>query len=91
MTFEEWEEKYQPIKNPIDSNASFDGMMFETYGEEFEAVKAADPAFVWTWLDDGEFSTITNGLEMVNRMGYFIASNPYDETEPFTEISLDED
>ena len=36
----EWEEKYKPIQNHIDTNASYSGAMFETFGEEVEYVRA---------------------------------------------------
>ena len=92
MTYEEWAEKFRPIKNHIDDNASFDGTMFETYGAEFEeVVKVAntEPRRVWTYVS-GDAETITDGLHFVNRMGYFITEVPF-EGEGFLEISLDED
>ena len=57
MSFEIWEETYKPKKNPIDPNASYSGLMFETYGEEAEYVSALDPRNVWT-IRDGEGSTV---------------------------------
>ena len=40
MTFDEWCDTYTPIKNHIDVDSSFDGEMFETYGNEVEFVKS---------------------------------------------------
>lgn len=91
MTFFEWEQKYQPVKNHIDPNSSFDGVMFETFGDELDFVLKQPADRVWTWVDDGEFSTITNGILLVDRQGYFIASKQYCEAEPFTEIDLNDD
>ena len=34
ITEEEFYEKYKPVKNHLDDNASWDGCMFETYDEE---------------------------------------------------------
>jgi hypothetical protein len=65
--------------------------MFETFGNEVEYVRSKPSELVWTWVDDGEHSAITNGFMTVNRQGYFIASKPYDEAEPFTDIDLNED
>jgi hypothetical protein len=81
MTFDEWEATYKPIVNHIDKNASFDdgegGIMFETYGEEVEFVKAQDPACIWTYGDgDNGGSYVWNGWHFVNRLGYFITSIP---------------
>jgi len=45
MDYDEWVDTYKPIPNNIDKNASFDGMMFETYGAEVEFVKKAHPNF----------------------------------------------
>jgi len=49
MDFDEWFDTYKPIPNNIDTNASFDGHMFETYGDEVEFVKKADPAYIWMY------------------------------------------
>ena len=43
MTFDEWCDTYKPIKNHIDVDSSFDGEMFETYGNEVEFVKSQEP------------------------------------------------
>jgi len=79
MDYEEWAEKFKPIKNTIDSNAAFDGTMFETFGKELEAVKSANPLYVWTLVDgdEGE-SIISNGYHFVNRIGYFITEIPFE-------------
>lgn len=79
MSFDEWVEEYKPIKNTIDSNASYDGLMHETYGKEEEFVRKADDAKIWTLIDtDGE-NQIDNGYARVNRMGYFITEKPAPE------------
>jgi hypothetical protein len=77
MDFDEWCDTYKPIPNNIDTNASFDGAMFETYGAEVEFVKKADPAHIWTYGDgDDGGSYIWNGWSFVNRIGYFITEVP---------------
>jgi len=51
---------------------------FETYGEDYEQVKAADPNCVWTVVDendDGEL-WLAPGLRFVNRINYIIAPTP---------------
>lgn len=90
MTEDEWIETYKPKTNHLDSNASWNGTMFETYGEEIEFVKSTPDNFVWTLLDvDGE-SIITNGQSWVNRMGYFVCEVPWNDDE-FHEILIDDD
>jgi len=77
MDFEEWIETYKPISNHIDTNASFDGLMFETYGDEVEFVKSANPDCIWTYGDgDDGGSYVWNGWHFVNRIGYFITEVP---------------
>jgi hypothetical protein len=76
-TFEFWLEEFKPITNHIDDNASFDGAMFETYGDEVEFVKKQDPRCIWTYGDgDDGGSYIWNGWHFVNRIGYFITEVP---------------
>jgi hypothetical protein len=83
MTMEEWEATYKPIKNHIDKNASFQdesgqGIMFETYGDEYTFVNSqSDPACIWTYGDgDDGGSYIWNGYHYINRLGYFITEVP---------------
>ena len=77
MDFDEWCATYKPIKNHIDTNASFDGEMFETYGDEVAFVKEQDGPYIWTYGDgDDGGSYIWNGWSFVNRIGYFITEVP---------------
>ena len=64
---------YKPITNQFDSNASWGGCMFETYGEELEFVMAQDPNHIWTIVDGEDDVEITNGYHLVNRIGYFVS------------------
>lgn len=75
MQHRTWEKKFKPIKNMIDTNASGDGCMFETFGKELEYVQHVNnvaPATVWTLADCDGSLRITNGYHFVNRIGYFI-------------------
>ena len=77
MDFDEWCDVYKPIQNHIDTNASFDGAMFETYGDEVAFVKEQDGAYIWTYGDgDNGGSYVWNGWSFVNRIGYFITAVP---------------
>ena len=68
---------YKPITNQFDSNASWGGCMFETYGEELEFVMAQDPNHIWTIVDgEDDDVEITNGYHLVNRIGYLITEVP---------------
>ena len=91
MDFDEWVATYKPIVNHIDSNASFQdesgsGLMFETYGEEYEFVKSSSPENIWMYGDgDDGGSYIWNGWGFVNRLGYFITEVP---CPPDTDIQI---
>lgn len=98
MNFEEWLEKYQPVDNHLDNNASFqdengNGIMFETFGDELQYVLSIannEPNQVWTYVDGDDGTYVTNGYHLVNRIGYFITSVPYDDSkEPFLDVLVD--
>lgn len=77
MTEQEWFEQYKPIKNTIDDNASVNGYMFETYGDELAYVVTKDLENIWTYSDDDSGTPfISNGYHLVNRIGYFITEVP---------------
>lgn len=89
MTEDEWYEKYKPIKNHLDPNASWNGEMFETYGEEVEFVNCQPHENVWTWLSGDDGGTyLVSGHYFVNRLGYIISSVPW--TEQAMSIAIDE-
>ena len=89
MDFDEFCDTYKPIINHIDTNASFDngygGIMFETYGDEVEFVRDhvfLHPNTVWTYCDGDDGGTyICDGMHMVNRIGYFVTTVPYDDKQ----------
>ena len=85
MDFEEWIETYKPISNHIENNASFDGLMFETYGEEVLFVQCQSPDKIWMYGDGENGSYIWSGWGFVNRLGYFITEVP---CPPDTDIQI---
>ena len=77
MDFDDWCDTYKPITNHIDNNASFDGAMFETYGDEVAFVKEQPEDRIWMYGDgDDGGSYIWSGWGFVNRLGYFITEVP---------------
>lgn len=97
MTVEEWIEKYKPINNHLDDNASWqdangNGSMFETYEKELihvQEVNAIYPNKVWTYCDS-EFTSgtvVVAGYRLVNRIGYFITEEPWQTGEEFVDVS----
>ena len=86
MEYEDFVATYKPILNHLNKNASFDGMMFETYGDEVEFVKSISPANIWMYGDgDSGGSYIWSGWGYVNRLGYFITEIP---CPPDTDIQI---
>lgn len=86
LTEEEWFDTFKPILNHLDENASFNdgenGYMFETYGDEVEFVKAQEPNRIWTYCDGDDGGTyISDGYHVVNRIGYFVTTVPYDDKQ----------
>lgn len=67
-TFDEFYEVYKPKETPNE-----DLLQYETYGEDLEEVKKANPKKVWTVLDsDGKDLILTNGVWYINRLFYLI-------------------
>lgn len=78
LTYDDWRDQYRPIANTVADWASFDGTLFKTYGPEFDAVRAADPACIWTLVDgDDDDMYVVSGCHFVNRLGYFITERPW--------------
>lgn len=71
-----WENSYKPIPNHfVDSDG--ETTLFETYGEEYEFVNAQPLAHVWTWVDGDDGTYVVAGRHFVNRIGYFITTEPW--------------
>ncbi|ADZ69111.1 hypothetical protein [Polymorphum gilvum] len=78
ISYDDWLASNRPVRNTIRTDAPFDGLMFETFGPELDAVKAADPACVWTLVsgDDDDGLYLLSGFHFVNRLGYLITECP---------------
>jgi len=77
ITFDDFEEKYTLITNHLDTNASFGGCMFESYGKEVEHVLEQSKDKVWTWVDGDKGTYLVQGFRSVNRIGYLITEEAY--------------
>lgn len=82
LGWDAWAEKYKPIDNPLRK----DSKQFETYGEELEYVKNANPLHVWTWVDGDMSDLIINGFALVNRFVYYVTEVPFEENDYITVI-----
>ncbi len=81
-TYSTWEETFKPIKNEISKYP--DILHFETYGEEQEFVRNTDPKFIWTEVDGEGGTYIVAGYHYVNRIHYYITTNPW--IDEYTEV-----
>lgn len=82
ISWEDFETKYVPVQNHIDDNASLDGVMFETFGEEQDYVNkiwSENPKRIWSYIDDGDgIGWLESGNHPCNRLGWVITENPCD-------------
>jgi hypothetical protein len=89
LTEEEWFDTFKPIQNHLDDNASFQtedgvGYMFETYDDELRFVQSQEPNRIWTYCDGDDRGTyIFQGMRIVNRIGYFITTVPFDGSKDY--------
>jgi len=85
--WDEWEKKYKPIKNHFRNDP--DETMFETYGEEWEFVKAQDPRYVWTNIQGDYSDLIVAGRAFVNRLHYYITEIPWENEDDYCLLSVE--
>lgn len=82
ITYEEWVDKFRPIQNELSDDASFEGMMFETYGDELDHVlqvaRETNGLLVWTYIDGENGTYIVEGYRLVNRIGYFVTEREWE-------------
>ena len=74
---DEFEERYELLKNNLDESAAYEGAWFETYGNEELFVRNADPKTVWTIVEGDESLWVIAGFHIVNRLGYLITQTPW--------------
>jgi len=82
ITEDNFDEVFKPQINHIDDNASFNGCMYETYGEEQDYVRAVakeNPKKVWTIIEGDEGMYYVTGFHHVNRLGYLICEVEFEE------------
>jgi hypothetical protein len=78
-TWDEFAAQFKPVRNHIDTNASYGGMMFETYGDERQFVHAQQPEKVWTVSEDytGDLTWIIPGFYWINSVGHIVTEYPW--------------
>lgn len=77
--------RYHPVQNHLDLNASWDGCLFETFGQElmyaWEAGKDEKSCRkIWTLIEgDSGNLWMVPGFHYVNRLGFFITEEEWQE------------
>ena len=84
LEYDEWYDKYKPITNDHDEIK-----VYETYGVDLEFIESIiEDNRVWTFIDGGDFSVITNGFMFVNRLCYYVTEVPWEGEAGDIEIDL---
>lgn len=80
IMYDEWFEKYRPLKNKIVSTDVNEEFRFETYGKELDYVKSVDNKYIWTQvITENEESWIIPGQHWVDRFGYYITEIAWED------------
>ena len=78
---DKFDSMFTMVENHIDDNASLNGCMFETYGEEVEYVSSMEKTNrVWTFMEDDKGLFFVTGIKpayFLGPIGYFITDKPY--------------
>ena len=88
-----WVEKFKPIRNHLNKYSTPENpeLMFETYDAEYEYVKSVDPKYVWTYLDGDMSTLIVAGLHFVNRIGYYVTEEPWEDEYDTVLLSVEKE
>jgi len=93
MKLETWLKTYRPIVNTICKDTMWpvgdcENVVFHYDGAEFEQVRKSDAMYVWTLLSVDGVEIIVPGFHRVNREGYIITTEPWDNRIWDVEIYL---
>lgn len=72
------------VENSFNQDASWNGCLFETYGDEFYFVLKQPRQYIWTLVecDQSDSLILLSGFHRVNRMGYLITKKPLPASKP---------
>ena len=91
LKWDEWVEKYKPIKNHITKypNKDADYDMFETYGDEQDYVYSLDEKLIWTEVQGDCSMLLLAGRHFVNRLNYYVCEIPWETGNEQVLISVE--
>lgn len=86
-TYDEWVEKYNPVKNEFEETGSFEGCTFDyTEEDQLNFLKKQNPANIWTMVDAEDSYVIIPGFHWVNRDCYFVTEKPVEKEDLSSEF-----
>lgn len=88
--YNKWEAQYVLCPNHLNPDASWNGNLFETYGEEQDYVYDHDFFKVWTYMDVDGGTAVVAGRHFINRIGYLITEKPWTNDEMIIWVSTDD-
>jgi len=65
---------YSTVENHLNSEAAFEGALFETFGAEEQHILSVPPACVWTVIEVDGKVWIVAGRHFVNHIGYLLTT-----------------
>ena len=81
-TYDEWVEKYNPVKNDFEETGSFEGCTFDyTEEDQLNFLKEQNPANIWTMVYAEDSYVIIPGFHWVNRDSYFVTEKPVEKED----------
>ena len=86
ISWDDFVEKYEPQENHLDDNASYDGLMYETYEKELDYIfglhkHPLEKGRVWTIIEgDNDKIYIEAGFHLVNRMGFIVTKKHWEHS-----------
>jgi hypothetical protein len=98
LTLDDWLDRYTPVNNHLDANASMDltgdgkGNMFETYGKDLDHVVDVfqkTPNKVWTIVEGDDDMYIETGLRTVNKYGFLITVEEWSAEEEVNSYAME--
>jgi len=87
LNWQQFVEKYSPIKNTFMVDAQCDGHLFE----DKDQLRDIPLEKIWSLIDDSvnDDMYITNGAKVINCLGYLVSRESW-ELEGLTEVRLEE-
>lgn len=77
LSYEQWSTRYAPETNFTSPHASFNGCLYETYGDDLTYVERCPATRVWTLIDADGTHVIVPGRHIINRIGYFVTRRAF--------------